>query len=54
MIAAKIASELVVYLANFVIQRDFIFRDTRRAATRPRPAKAERGWPPAVASHRAA
>lgn len=28
--AAKIASELLVYLANFAIQRDIIFADTRR------------------------
>jgi putative flippase GtrA len=52
-IAAKIASELVVYLANFVIQRDFIFSDT---AGRQPPAarKAEPGRPPAAAAHRAA
>ena len=34
-IAAKMASELMLYLANFVIQRDFIFRD---AAERQPPA----------------
>ena len=51
---AKIAAELTLYLANFVIQRDFIFRDAA-AARRPRPAgDREKTVSPPAASRRAA
>ena len=52
-LAAKVASELLLYLANFGIQRDFIFGDTAsddRDVNQDRPAES----PSLAAARRAA
>jgi hypothetical protein len=51
-VAAKMASELLVYLANFAIQRDFIFGDA--AGDRGTDQDQAAARPPAAATRRAA